>query len=317
MPFLDTLQFSVRRERSGKFQRLFFYSAIELTVFSTSYLIEVHDMMGSNRVLVFLFTLGMLAPSAAAANDLEEIRQAKTLLWGGDQEGGGPYIFPRDDRPSEVTGYEVDIANRLAEFLKVRAQFTQAQWDKLPDMLRTRKVHVILNGYEFTDVRLDVMDATIPYYVYNLQLLGRKNDSAITSWNDLRSVHGGVKPKLGVLTSSAADTYATQFCADACEVVRYDGSTDAMREVETGKIDATLQDTPIASFYAPRFPALQEIGAPVARGYYVMYVRKGETALVKALNEAIGADAPQRRSRAHLPQVRHLGRPAAGTHYHR
>jgi polar amino acid transport system substrate-binding protein len=60
-----------------------------------------------------------------------------------------------------------------------------------------------------------------------------------------------------------------------------------MREVETTKLAATLQDGPIASFYAPRFPELRKVSDPVAPGYYVMYVRKGETTLVKALNEAI------------------------------
>jgi len=60
-----------------------------------------------------------------------------------------------------------------------------------------------------------------------------------------------------------------------------------MREVETGKLDATLEDTPIAAFYAPRFPGLIPVGAPVSEGYYVIYVKKGETALLQALNEAI------------------------------
>ncbi len=60
-----------------------------------------------------------------------------------------------------------------------------------------------------------------------------------------------------------------------------------MREVETGKLDATLEDTPIAAFYAPRFPALAPVGEPVSEGYYVIYVKKGEPALLQALNEAI------------------------------
>jgi polar amino acid transport system substrate-binding protein len=72
-----------------------------------------------------------------------------------------------------------------------------------------------------------------------------------------------------------------------CEVVSYEGNTETMREVETGKLGATVEDTPIASFYAPRFRALRRIEKPVQRGYYVIYVKKGETALVAALNEAI------------------------------
>ena len=33
----------------------------------------------------------------------------------------------------------------------------------------------------------------------------------------------------------------------------YEGTTDAMREVETGKLDATLADLPAAVFYRDRF----------------------------------------------------------------
>jgi polar amino acid transport system substrate-binding protein len=241
----------------------------------------------STFLVVALGAIAVAAPASRAADVLDEIRAGKKMLWGGDQEGGGPYIYPRDDRPTEVTGFEVELAARVAEYLKVEAEFTQGPWDKLPDMLRTDKVHVIINGYEFTPERVDVMDSSIPYYVYELQLLGRKSNASVASWDDLRKMPRGARLKIGTLTGSAADTYATKFCGDTCEVIRYDGSTDAMREVETGKIDATLQDTPIVSFYAPRFPALRSIGDPVAHGYYVMYVRKGERPLVRALNEAL------------------------------
>jgi polar amino acid transport system substrate-binding protein len=241
------------------------------------------------RGLLVALPLVAVAPasSAARADVLDEIRQSETLLWGGDQEGGGPFVFIRDDRPAEIIGFEVELAGRLAEYLKVRAMFIQGQWDKMPDMLRAGKVHVILNGYELTSERLAAMDASIPYYIYELQLLARKSDASLNTWDDLKKRPRGAPLKIGALTASAADTYATEFCGEACEVVRYDGSTDAMREVETGKIDATLQDTPIASFYAPRFPGLKPVGAPVAPGYYVAYFKKGEAALARAINEAI------------------------------
>ena len=237
--------------------------------------------------LAFAFAISLSTTRAFGADTLEEIRKDKRIIWAGDQEGGGPYIFPRDDRPAEVTGFEVELAGLLARFLNVRSEFAQAQWDKLPDMLRTGKVHVIINGYEFTPSRVESMDASIPYYVYDLQLLARKADSAINSWADLKKHSGSARLKVGVLTGSAADAYATSFCGDDCEVVRYDGSTDAMREVETTKIAATLQDGPVVSFYRERFPQLRRIGETVSPGYYVMYVQKGQTALLKAINEAI------------------------------
>ena len=60
-----------------------------------------------------------------------------------------------------------------------------------------------------------------------------------------------------------------------------------MAETVNGKLDASVQDDPIASFYGPRFPALHPVGQPFAEGYYVVYARQGDVALVRALNEAI------------------------------
>ena len=48
------------------------------------------------------------------------------------------------------------------------------------------------------------MDATIPYFVYGLQLLARKDDPSLASAADLAKLSPrGRKRKIGVLTGSA------------------------------------------------------------------------------------------------------------------
>lgn len=245
--------------------------------------------MATRLAALCALVFALILPSQARADQLADIRSRGELQWCADQEGGGPYVFPKEDDASQVTGFEVDLSAKLAEYLKVKPRFMQGQWDKLGDLVKTRKCDVVVNGYEFTPERNEALEPTIPYYVYGLQLLVRKG-GVVKTWDDLKSNPNGAKAKIGVLTGSAAETTMKEFCGEdnaACEVTSYDGGTDTMREVETGKLDATLQDTPIASFYAPRFPGLEPTGAPVGKGYYVMYVAKGETALRDALNEAI------------------------------
>ena len=210
------------------------------------------------------------------------------LVWGGDQEGGGPYIYPADDNPGAVVGFEVDLAARFAEQLGLSSQFYQGPWDRMPELVRTGKCDIILNGYEWTEARLALLDASIPYYVYALQLLTRRG-SGIDSWDALRAARG-TKLRVGVLGGSAAETYLAALPGSPVEIVNYDGATDAMREVETGKLDATLQDSPAASFYGPRFPRLQAVGDKVGHGYYVVYATKG-SALLPGINAAIAAMA--------------------------
>ena len=255
----------------------------------------MRTVLASVRASLIAFMGGLVlilgSPTSASADALSELRAGGVLIWGGDQEGGGPYILPRPDDPEQVTGFEVELAAQLASYLNVKPQFYQGQWDKQLDLLRASKVHVVLNGYEWRPERADLFDATIPYFVYGLQLLGRddaKSRETLSSVEALRNPNADLsRRRVGVLTGSAAEEYMRSQFGETCETINYDGNTDAMRDVENGKLDATLQDTPIARYYAANFPHLRAVGSPVAPGHYVAYVRKGETALLAALNEAI------------------------------
>jgi polar amino acid transport system substrate-binding protein len=230
--------------------------------------------------------LGLVSARVGAAPATLDLITPGQLTWCGDQEGGGPYVYPADDDPNRVVGFEVELADKLAAPVGRHATFFQGQWDKMPELLRTRKCDILLNGYEWIPSHMETMDASIPYYVYGLQLLARA-DGDIATWADLERPGPRGKRKVGVLTGSAAEKYLTARLGDRIEVASYDGSTDAMREVETRKLDATVQDSPAAIFYRSRFPALRAVEEPVGRGYYVAYARKGDHELVHAINEAL------------------------------
>ncbi len=239
------------------------------------------------RWIACLLAAVLGAAPASAQSALDRIQAGGVLIWGADQEGGGPFVYPRDDDKSRVTGFEVDLAEKLAEALGVKPQFQQGPWDQMPSLLESRKVHIVLNGYEWTPPRAEAMAATIPYYVYGLQFLARADDETIKSIEDLRKPGPRGKRRVGILSASAADDYMKEHFARDVEIVSYDGNTDAMRDVEIGRLDATLQDTPIVAYYGPKFAKLKKVGAPVGGGTYVILARKGETALVTALNAAL------------------------------
>ncbi len=241
-----------------------------------------------HALAIVLALVAFLTTLPASADTLDDIRKRGSIQWGGDQEGGGPYVYPRDDDPNRVMGFEVDLAERIAEYLEVKAEFMQGNWDKMPDLLRTQKIDVILNGYEWSATRAEQMESSLPYFIYALQLVAPKDDPSIQSFDDLKKPRAdGAKRRIGVLGGSAAQRYLEEHFADSIEVISYDGSTDVFSETQNGKLDACLQDTPIASFYAPRFPKLRMVGEPVGEGYYVIFARKGERALMQAINEAI------------------------------
>lgn len=243
------------------------------------------------RVLPLLLPIvlfGALARPVEAGDALERIHRNGRLLYGSDMEGGGPYGYLDPRSPRGVTGFEVELMDRLARDLGVASEFAQGQWDKLLQLLDAGRIDVVCNGYEWTDTRANDYLATRPYYVYQLQLMTRRG-GPIRSWADLRQPKpGGGRWSVGVLVASAADTYAVEHGGEHIDVVRFDGATDAMTAVQNGQYDATLQDLPAARFYQERFPGLELVGPPESHGYYVLYVRKDDAPLRDALDSGLG-----------------------------
>ncbi len=224
----------------------------------------------------------------ALGDGLAAIRERGELVWGADAEGGGPYIFPRDDDPTQYQGFELEIAQLIAKRLGVRARFAQGQWDKLPDLLQRGDIDMVLNGYEWKPEWSGRFGMSIPYYIYELQMLTRRNDERFRNLTDFgRST--GAPFRVGVLGGSAAETYLRKTFPDTTTPVIFDGNTDAMRATELAidGLDATLQDLPIVTFYESRFKQLQRTDSPVAPGYYVVLARRDDTALLSEINAAI------------------------------
>jgi polar amino acid transport system substrate-binding protein len=235
---------------------------------------------------LFVASMVLLVFSQGIRGDaLDDARARGCLRWGGDQEGGGPYIYPSPDNPRKLLGFEVELMEALAVRLGVRAEFHQCEWTNLPDLLRTGGIDVIANGYELTPAHRRTKLASIPYYVYELQLLGRKRDASISSWSDLKTKTPA--KTVGVLAGSGAETYVRRLYGDTINIRLYSGSTDAMLDVQNRNIDVTVQDIPATTFYRNRFAGLQAVDTPAGRGYYVLYVRPHDQRLKERLDAGL------------------------------
>jgi polar amino acid transport system substrate-binding protein len=239
----------------------------------------------------FALAVGCYAALVVVASVLEAPIAAdpNSLRWGGDRSGGGPYIYT--SKSGDLVGFETELAELLAGELGLSARFVQGPWDKLPDRLTRGDIDIVLNGYEWTSEREKKWASTIPYYIYRLQLLARQDDWRFRSWDDLRARPGEPLRKVGVLAGSAAQRYVKKTFGEDVEILAYtEGVTSAMRLVEQGQLDATVQDLPAAIFYASKFPALhaiEETVAPSRFPYYVIFVRREDHELLLRLNDAL------------------------------
>jgi polar amino acid transport system substrate-binding protein len=219
------------------------------------------------------------------ADNLDSLKPRSALRWGGDSSGGGPYIYQGDD--NQLTGFEYELAQYLADKLGETSEYVNWEWEMLPEILDRGTIDVVLNGYEWSEEREQLWSSTIPYYIYKLELMARTDDGSIAAWDDLAAKSGQPRKRVGVLAGSAAARYMEQRFGDAIELKKFPEVTSVMGLVEQGQLDATVQDVPIAFFYGKDFPKLHGVGEPQAPGYYVAYVRHGDEALRQQLNDAI------------------------------
>ncbi len=211
-----------------------------------------------------------------------------TLAVGCDMGGGAPYYIEED---GTIKGFEARLVRYLAAKQNTKEEFVNAAWDSLLPLLKRGNVRMVVNGFEWSADREREFASTIPYYVYRLQLIARKNDTSIRTWKDLRSTSDRSKKKVGVLRGTKAEAYLRETYGDDIEVVALseEGSTGVMKLVANGQLDATVQDTPAAHFYlkVPEFEDLEARDVPIEPDFYVIYVNKDDTQLLQNLNESL------------------------------
>ena len=226
--------------------------------------------------LAGLAAVGLVA-SVAHAGDLNDVKQRGELRWGGDLQGGEPYVFEDEARPGKIQGFEVEIADALGRELGVRAKFMQNDWSNLVPALERGDFDVILNGLEETPERRARLRLSAPYYTYGETLTVRAG-AKYRSLSDLKG------KRVGTLNQTVANDILK---ASPLEVVLYEGQQEPYMDLAKGRTDAVLLDHVIADRYGCVLPELRCLPDDVARGHYVLGIGKNAPALQAAINTAL------------------------------
>jgi len=234
-----------------------------------------------------------------AASGLSRVRAHGEIRWAGDLQGGEPYVFrdPRD--PDKLVGFEVEMVRALAAKLGVRERFFQNDWSNLVPSLERGDFDIIVNGLEDTPALRNRILLSRPYFNFTEQLVVRRG-------SNLRTLDALRGHRIGTLASSLAHQILRS--KRAIEVVLYSGQEEPYRDLQLQRTDAVLLDSVIAERYGLTKPDLELADADVARGSYVIGLRKGDADLRDALNAALAAleaDGELQRifARWHLPAL--------------
>jgi len=224
----------------------------------------------------------MLAVGACAKDEhggtWEQVQARGELTWGSDIEGGAPYIFGDPDDADRELGFEVDLAEALAKRLGVEARRVQSGWSNLVPSLERGDFDIILNGLEDTPIRRERLRLSRPYYVYGETLSVREGSQART----LEDLAG---QQVGTLNQTVA--YDLLRASDV-ELKIYE-SNEMYAELANGRLAAVLLDHPIADRYGCTMAGIYCVPEDLARGTYVVGIRREDPELQVAVDDALAA----------------------------
>ena len=129
-----------------------------------------------------------LPPSSAVCCPRRAVAQdAGVLRFGGDAEGGAPFMEADPNDPSRVVGFEVDVAALLAAGLGRTPRFVQVGFATLDPAVERGDFDIGLSGLEDLPGRRARLAVTVPYYEFREVLTVRQSDAArLTSLAALR-----------------------------------------------------------------------------------------------------------------------------------
>lgn len=207
-----------------------------------------------------LLTLGLA--STALAQDALEI---------GANIGNVPWEF--QDEAGNFTGFEVDLANTVAEKLGRDVEIVNIPFNGLFSAVQSGRIDMAMSSITITDERLQSVSFAQPYY---------DSDQSLTVATGGPASLDEMGDKIvGVDTGSTGDMWATEHAEDYgfADIRRYEGLAPAMLDLQAGRIDGYISDIPALQYYVKDKPGL-EVVQRIATGekYSFMFAKDAELA---------------------------------------
>ena len=155
---------------------------------------------------------------------------ANTISFAGSG-GYPPFNYITDS--GDVIGFDVDVAQEIADRLGRTMEYKTTAWDGIVEGLRAKRYDAILGSMGITPEREERVDFSIPYYYSGPQLIVRK-DSSINDPTDLKS-----SDSVALVTGT---TFEQDGMALGVVVKLYEDDNQTLMELINGRVDGVLTD---------------------------------------------------------------------------
>lgn len=187
---------------------------------------------------------------------------------------------------NKIVGIDAEIAGEIAKKLGLELVIEDMEFDAINVAVNGGKADCGFAGMTVSPERLEAVNFTTSY-AQGVQVVIVKNDSAITSVDDLFAE--GANHTIGVQRNTTGDIYTTGDIEDAGlgTIDRYSKGVDAIMALKSGKIDCVVIDNEPAKAFIAENEGLKILDTEYVTEDYAASVSKKNEPLLKAINTAL------------------------------
>ena len=223
--------------------------------------------------------------NSASKTDLLEKIQKNGKLVVGMSADYAPYEFHYIDENGKdvIGGFDVDIANEIANKIGVNLVIQEMDFDALVSALPAGKVDLVISGMNPTEERAKVVDFSEVYYNSKHGILVRAEDA--DKYQTFADLEGA---KVGVQLGSTQEKIAKTEIPNV-NLQQLSNINNLILELKAGKVDAIVMEKPVAEMAVKSNPELA-VGEPTYEektGGNAVGIAKNNPQLLAKVNEVI------------------------------
>lgn len=235
-----------------------------------------------NKKLLSLVGAGLLAVSALiagcggqSANDDKVLKVATTADF-------APFEFQGEqDGQEQYQGFDMDLIRAIGKEMGMKVEIQNSSFDGLIPSLETNKVDAVISGMSINPEREAKVSFSDPYYTSGLTIIVNKDNNTIHGLKDLEG------KRIAVQIGTTGATEAAKIKDAKLSVL--DVSSNTFLELKAGNVDAVINDRPVNDYYiaTTKDDTVKQVGPVLSSEQYGIAMKKGNTELVKKVNEAL------------------------------
>ncbi|MBN2224657.1 MAG: transporter substrate-binding domain-containing protein [Deltaproteobacteria bacterium] len=218
----------------------------------------------------------------AAGSDLAKIIGRGKMIVGMDVSDIRYQPFEMKNKNGEIVGFDVDLAQIMADELGVNLEIVPTNWDGIIPALIDGKFDLIISAMAVSTERNKAVNFSAPYYLSGKCLLINSRDVfRINDYHDLNH------KDTVVVTTFSDDMVLNRYFPEA-DIVRFKNDEEAVREVIERRARAFIADRARISIFAVKYPGTTiAIKDPFTYEPIAVGMRKGDVDLLNWVNNCI------------------------------